>query len=64
MDKSNPKIAKIIERKGLYMTIQDSKVSWRRKSSYRKPIKRWVSKLQRRGSKKLVKQLADDINYN
>jgi hypothetical protein len=36
---------------GWYDSVRVSKTSWRRKSSYRKPIKRAISKLVRRVNK-------------
>lgn len=38
---------KIYKAKTDYQEIQDSRVSWRKKSSYRKPIKRRANKLRR-----------------
>lgn len=37
---------------------------WRRKSEYKKKIKRRVSKLRRNISKKLIKQLIHEKEYN
>ena len=41
----------IVVAKSEYTQIQDSRVSWRKKSSYRKPIKRRRNKLIRRALK-------------
>jgi len=43
-----------------YLYAKDSKVSWRHKSSYRKPIKRRISKLLRREQKyALINRIED-----
>lgn len=60
MDKQNPNSRNIVLIKDKYGWIQHSAVSWRRKSSYRKPIKRWASKMARRGSKNLTRLNPED----
>ena len=40
----------------LYNGIRGSRVSWRKKASYRKPIKRRVSKIRRRELKTLLNE--------
>lgn len=57
MDKENINSTKISIAVDIYDSIRDSAVAWRRKSSYKKPIKRRISKLSRIGSKLLTKQL-------
>lgn len=43
-----------------YDYIRNSHTSWRRKASYRKPIKRRISKLMRREQKFLLKKQIDE----
>jgi hypothetical protein len=47
-----------------YEYIKHSRVSWTRKSTYKKKIKRRISKLRRNLSKKLTKQLIHEKEYN
>lgn len=54
MEKYNKNSSKIIRAKQDYSSIQHSRVSWRKKSSYKKPIKRWASKLSRTGAKSVI----------
>lgn len=54
MEKTNPNSQKLIKLQEDYKEIQHSRVSWRRKSSYRKSIKRRVSKIRRLGNIKLI----------
>lgn len=51
---NNPKLSQIIKYQEKYLDIKDSRVSWRKKSSYRKSIKRWASKVRRRGDNILI----------
>lgn len=59
MCKENPNIRKILKAKETYSDISNSRVSWRKKSSYRKKIKRRSSKLNRLGDKIIIKQEFD-----
>ncbi len=54
MEKDNKNSRKIVRAKQDYSSIQHSRVSWRKKSSYKKPIKRWASKLSRIGGKSVI----------
>lgn len=42
---------------GAYDYARGSRVSWRKKSSYKKPMKRRISKLMRREQKRLLEKL-------
>lgn len=54
MDRANSNSRKVVRANDDYNEIRHSVVSWRKKSSYKKPIKRRISKLARAGSKKIV----------
>lgn len=54
MDKQNPNIKKVLNAKDWYSSIQHSAVAWRRKSSYKKSIKRISSVLARRANSKII----------
>ena len=49
--KSGKQATHIVVAKSEYAEIQGSRVSWRKKSSYRKPIKRRMNKLIRKALK-------------
>lgn len=53
---SNPKLDQMFWDKEHYQGIKDSRVSWRRKATYRKLIKRRLSKMRRRGSNILIRK--------
>jgi len=57
MDRENPNVINVKVAKEKYGWIQGSRVSWRKKSSYRKAIKRRSSKIARSGSKKLTRNI-------
>ena len=51
----------VIIARHFYDFIKDSRVSWRKKSTYRKKVKRRISKLRRNHSKKLT-QYEEEYN--
>lgn len=55
MERSNPNSRKLRKLQNDYGEIRYSRVSYRKKSSYRKPIKRRVSKSRRLGNIKLIR---------
>lgn len=61
MDKRNPNILQSLNFKNQYDVIRHDRVSWRKKSSYRKPIKRRMNKSLRRGIKLLLQNLTKYI---
>lgn len=56
MDKSNPQTPQMLKFKLWYLWVRESRVSWRKKSSYRKPIKRRTSKMRRLGEKHIIRE--------
>ena len=58
--KSTNRAAKVSEAVNRYENIRDSRVSWRKKSSYRKVIKNRVNKLIRRELKSQLKSGQDE----